>query len=415
MHESHGAIGKLQPHKKITIIGGGISGLFVGFYLKKYGIEFELFEKEKILGGKIGTKENSFGISETAANAVFSNDEVFELLEELKLDFIPTAKKLKKMVWRNSKLASPPITLWEILKILPNLFKAPVVTEQTSVFNFFSPLLGEKVTADVLAPVFGGVYAENIKDLHFTSIFKSWNKQASYLKFIISIIKQKKQQKQKSQSISFPNGMQELISSLHSYMKDEIKTDFTIEDLSRENTLICTHAHHAADIMRSSHPEISAELDKIKYNQLSSATLITSEQIPFLSGAFGVLFPPVQNEFNSLGILANSEIFPKRTLAPGLHSYTFILKSSDGEEDQVESDLKIMKAQKSFSQRKSVTITHWKTALPIYNYNRHQSILKLRSQFLQIEPGVCLFGNYVDGISLREILVHAKNLALSMK
>ena len=416
MQQTQGAIGTLKKDHKITIIGGGISGLFVAYHLKKQGIPFELHEKEEVLGGKIGTKVSPFGLSETAANAIFTNDDVFDLLDDLNLKYIPTEKKLKKMIWRKGKVASPPISVWEILKILPSLLKKPHVDEQTSVFDFFSPLLGKEVSSEVLAPVFGGVYAENIKDLHFKSIFKSWKNQRSYFSFIRSIIKEKKNQKRKSQSISFPGGMAELINALHDYLKDHIRLNSSIETLTSDNTLICTHAHHAAAILRVKHPKAAEILEKIHYNSLSSATLITEKEIPFLKGAFGLLFPPEKNAFHSLGILANSEIFPKRTLAPNHHSYTFILKGdSASTDDEVSHDLSLISAEASFKKKKSLLITHWATALPIYNYHRHQSILRLRSQFLQIEPGLCLFGNYVDGISLRDILGHAKKIARNSK
>lgn len=415
MYLSKGAIGKLIPSQKVTIIGGGISGLFVAFYLKKAGVDFELYEKSNQFGGKISTTKGPYGFCENAANAIYSNDEVYDLLSELKLNPIFSTRCLKKIIWRNAKITSPPLSLFEILSILPSIFRRPIVSEETTVQEFFLPLFGEKITNQVLAPVFAGIYAEHIETLHFKSIFKSWNHQKSYFRFILDIIKAKKKQKHKSESLSFKNGMQDLINALQESVKDHIIPNQNIETLSSNNTILCTPAHEAAKILNQKYPTISNELLKIRYNQLSSATLITKRQIPFLKKAFGVLFSPKEQSFHTLGILANSEVFSNRTCAPEYHSYTFIGKSADISESDLEQDLTLLKNVTSINEKVFINITRWKSALPIYDKNRYKSILKLRSQFLNIKPGLCLFGNYVDGISLREMLIHAKHLVDELK
>ena len=55
--------------------------------------------------------------------------------------------------------------------------------------------------------------------------------------------------------------------------------------------------------------------------------------------------------------------------------------------------------------------TNWNTAIPVYDVNRYNAINKLRSLFLNKSKGLVLFGNYVDGISIREIISHAKSFS----
>ena len=38
---------------KIIIIGGGITGLYIGYMFKKYNIDFDIYERNNIIGGKI--------------------------------------------------------------------------------------------------------------------------------------------------------------------------------------------------------------------------------------------------------------------------------------------------------------------------------------------------------------------------
>ena len=409
MLRSKGPIGGLFPGKPITIIGGGISGLFIGHYLKRKNIPFLLIEKEKFLGGKIGTIKNDYGLNEKAANAIFANEDVYELLSELGIAYDTTRTKLRKVIWRKNKPQSPPVKILEILLRLPFLLKKPNYAEDSTVFDFFSPLLGEKLCHEVLAPIFAGIYAEDISKLHFISLFKSWNNQKSYFQFLLTLFKNRKKQKTKAQSLSFPGGMQDLVNALKEELKDEIMLEKTIQLEKNQNYIICTDAHEASNLMNPLSPEIAKSLADIQYNKLSTATLITESKIPFLKNAFGILFSPTNNKLNSLGILANSEIFANRTSHHKLSSYTFILKTGSCNEEHVFKDLEVLHQSDISSDRKSIEVIHWDKALPIYNFNRYKNILKLRSQMLEYGNGPVIFGNYVDGISLRDILGHAKN------
>lgn len=416
MQSPHGPIGSLIPNKPITIVGAGISGLLMGYFLKKQNLEFQILEKEKIPGGKIGTKKNEFGLAEKSANAIFSNDDVIELLEELNIPILKADRSLKKFVWRGDKASTPPIKKSEILKTLPKLLKQHPVDEGISIKDFLTPLLGKKLCDEVVAPGLGGIYAHDIKDLHFESIFKNkTTKKSNYLSFLLDLKKNRKKQKNKATSISFEGGMQALINRLKESLSNEIKLSSKVEALDGENIILCTNAHEAADILKGSHPEVSDKLLAITYKSVSTATLITSTPISFLHNSFGVLFPPDSKKFYSLGILSNSEIYPKRTATSSLHSYTFIVKGTNDIENKVEKDLSSICEISSLEGKKSLTVTSWSSGIPLYDLKRFQNIRDIRSLFLDTNPGLVLFGNYIDGISIREILSMAKNFAIKTK
>ena len=61
---------KLHKSEHYRIIGGGIAGLLLGFYLKKAGVSFHIYEKTERAGGLLQTKKTRFGIAEGAANGV---------------------------------------------------------------------------------------------------------------------------------------------------------------------------------------------------------------------------------------------------------------------------------------------------------------------------------------------------------
>lgn len=410
MQVSTGIIGQLDPNKPIHIIGGGVAGLFIAYYLKKAQIPFTLYEQSDRVGGKIQTIENEFGLNEQAANAIFANDDVYDFLDELNLDYIPSNKKLKKLIWNGDKIISPFSLVFSILLRLPFLLRKPLVNESTSIYSFFSPLLGKKLTATLLSPIFAGIYAEDITELHFKSIFKTWNNQQSYLEFFKSLKKARKEQRHKPQSLSFKGGMQSLINHLEDDLSEHIKVSTTVDLDTLENVIICTDAKNAAKLLYQ-YPEISECLNHIEYNSLSTATLITAKPMTSLKKAFGVLFPPREKQIKSFGILANSEIFTRRVNKESYNSYTFILKSSLADESQINSDLQKLQESSLSSEKLSLLIKSWPLALPKYDENRFRQILKLRSLLLNTKKDIALFGNYIDGISLREILSHAKNFA----
>jgi oxygen-dependent protoporphyrinogen oxidase len=408
MIKSHGPIGTLVPNKSITIVGAGISGLLMGYYLKKENIPFKILEKENTVGGKIGTSSNEFGVAEKSANAVFSNDDVIDLLDDLKISYFEADRKLKKIVWRQGAAYSPPLKKREILIVLFSLFKKVPKLNNISVKDFFKPLLGEKICSEVLAPALGGVYAHDIEDLHFESIFKNVNTQKNYLSFLLQLKSKNKEQKKKATSISFDGGMQTLIDQLRLRLKDHIEINLEVENLDFDNTIICTNAHEAATILENRYPMISKELNRIIYRDVSTATLITKTPISFLRSSFGILFAPKSKNLNSLGILSNSEIYPKRTISKDLNSYTFIVKGTEDIEQKIHSDLNYISQDQVICGKKSLTITCWTKGIPLYDLNRYNTILQIRSKFVEVPRGLVLFGNYIDGISIREIITMAK-------
>lgn len=411
MIKSHGPIGSLVPNKSVTIVGAGISGLLMGYYLKKEKIPFKIIEKESTVGGKIGTSSNEFGVAEKSANAVFSNDDVIELLNDLNIPYFQADRKLKKFVWRQGAAYSPPIKKREIFRVLFSLFKKVPEFNNISVKDFFKPLLGETVCNEVLAPALGGVYAHDIEDLHFESIFKGMDSKKSYISFFLQLKNKKKNQTNKATSISFDGGMQTLINELRLQLKDHIHVNIEVSNLDTENTIICTNAHEAATILEYRYPMITEELRKIIYKDVSTGTLITRTPISFLKSSFGILFAPKSKEFNSLGILSNSEIYPKRTISNDLSSYTFIVKGTEDIEQRIHSDIDHLSQGQVMTDKKKLTITCWKKGIPLYDLNRYNTILQIRSKFVEVPKGLVLFGNYIDGISIREILTMAKQFS----
>lgn len=413
MQISQGPIGQIdKSQKEVTIIGAGISGLLMGYYLKKSGFLVSIYEKNNFVGGKINTIDTQYGPAETAANAVYTNDDVLALMEELNLKYAIAPHALKKYVWRNGKGKTPPFTILELLRIILGAFKIIDITNlsKKTVFDFFSPMMGNFFAAEVMSAALGGIYAEPTSKIHFQSLFKHPFKSKRYFGFFKELLQMRKtRSKLKAQSIGFDGGMKSFIDALKINLEGNIFLAHEYSELT-DNTIICTDAINASIILQEAAPKIATLLSQIKYNSMYTSTVFTKKPIQFLRNGFGVVFPPGEH-FKNLGILHNTAIFPKRVKEDDLYSYTFMTKAKSDIKEIIELELdKITEIgfSKNIVLRKT---TQWEKAIPIYDLNRFETIMQIRSEMNHIDPGLVLFGNYIDGISIREMVSMAKNFA----
>lgn len=405
MQQSQGPIGKLEK-KDIRIYGAGFSGLVMAYYLEKKGFQCEIFEAKEKPGGKIITQKTPYGICEKAANAIFSSDDVIELLTELDVNYVCAPSKIRKLIYRNNKISSP-VKPWELARTLFSLLKKVPTDSNITVHDFFLPLLGEKLCHELLSTALSGIYATDAKKLHFKSLFPDYKQSGRYLGLIKFLRSRRKKNKTKPVSISFENGMEEIIHKLIRKIKAPIHYENSPILNSNYNNIICTDAIDAAKVLQNDHPQISNLLEKINYTALNTLTVFSNTRIDELKNAFGVLIPAKKHE-QLIGIVANCEVFPKRVSNKKLHSYTLISRSTKLSQKEILEDFF------KVTQLKSENIVHtegkdWKRAIPRYDLNRSNIIQKIRSEMAKDTCGVILFGNYIDGISLREIVRQAKD------
>ena len=76
----------MEKPLNIGIIGGGITGLTLGYYFSKNGHNPTIFEKKSDSGGLIGTFETCSAHLEKYYHHIFTSDKhTIELIEELNL------------------------------------------------------------------------------------------------------------------------------------------------------------------------------------------------------------------------------------------------------------------------------------------------------------------------------------------
>jgi protoporphyrinogen oxidase len=405
-------IGKINPEdKNVHIWGAGFSGLVLGYYLKDQGYNITIHEKSNRVGGKIQTKKSGPGLVEKAANALYLNQDGLDLLRELKLEPIPATKKLKRLIMLNGK-PKRPFQLGLFSKVARCVYKKPpLVSDGLTVADFFKPLLGEENLKHYISPVLGGIYAVPAEQLHFKSVFPQVGKKAqfdSYFSFIKMMISYYKSQPklEVAGTVSFEGGMQTLVNRLAEVLKNDIKLNSKDHLKLRGNNIICTDAINAAELLKEIRPELSAELARIQYRELSTTTVFLKREIKSLSKSFGVLIPQ-DNGYNSIGILNNKAIFPFNN--ENVSAYTFICPKNLSKEELIQ-DLTLLNPEISAQDIEHIETTYWDKALPIYDLHLFLSVKKMH-QLAVKETNLAIFGNYVAGISLREMITAAKNFS----
>lgn len=405
-------IGKLNPaDKHVTIWGAGFSGLILGYYLKDKGYKITIHEKSNKVGGKIQTKKTQAGLVEKGPNALYMNADGMDLLKELKLEPLPAAKKLRRLLLIGGK-PKRPVQLGILSQLAVHGHKKPpLIADGLTVAEFFRPLIGSENINQFLSPILGGIYATSSESLHFKSVFSEMSHIAqfnSYWDFIKLLIKNQKMKPRLdvSGSVSFEGGMQTLINRLADVLKHDIKLNSKEQFKIKGNTILCTDAITASELTHEFKPEISTELARVKYQELSSVTVFLKREIKSLQKSFGVLIP-LESGFNSIGVINNKATFPANN--ENVFSYTFIARKKLSEAE-VYSDIKMLYSEFTEEDLEYMEQTHWDKALPIYDLQRFLSVKKLH-QLAKGEDHFAIFGNYVAGISLREMISAARAFA----
>ena len=145
---------------KVGIIGGGISGLSLGYFLTKKGHQVFLFEKEKELGGLLSflkKKEWSWTLEKFFHHFFSSDKELIELLKNLNLKEKIFFKRVKTSLFLNGKICqfdSPESLLRFPFFSFFEKIKTGLITFFLKYPPFF-PFFGEKKAMEELEKLYG--------------------------------------------------------------------------------------------------------------------------------------------------------------------------------------------------------------------------------------------------------------------
>ena len=417
---------KLQKHEHYRIIGGGIAGLLLGFYLKKAGVSFHIYEKTTRAGGLLQTEKKKFGIAEGAANGVLWCPEFEALANDLGLKLIAPQKITKRRyILRNNQFRRFPLSIWETWQAVRQFFGSHKPEKIDTLQDFCNTYLSQKVASQLLEPALAGIYAGQLHELSFSAILPNLAQtQAKNNRLGFALLKDAwKNRKNKRAKVakhlrggtlSFENGMQDLVDALAKYLSDNITYQADISALQQkdEATVLCVPAYSAAPFFGSH--QLGEKLNEISYSPIISITLFVEEtNLPKFKSGFGCLIPRNEN-YTILGVLFNHCIFDKRVTNKNVASLTCIMRDFDDsllkKTDKellniVSKDLKnLFDLQNDFLEHH---IYRWPKGIPLYSPTLQEKHLEIQTLLEKDFPNIRLFGNYTGQISVRKMCQEA--------
>jgi oxygen-dependent protoporphyrinogen oxidase len=458
----------------VIIIGEGITGLCVAYWLKKRGVKVTVLAKDTEVGGTMKSVQDHGFLYETGANTALETTPLFkELISDLKLEseFVyahPEGKN--RYILRDGILHSMPLGPVSFLstKLFSpaakiRVMKEPFIgraTKEESIAEFVERRLGRDFLDYAIDPFVAGVFAGKPEQLSVRSAFpKLYALEEKYGGLVKGMIKGAQERKQRAEkakdraeTFSFVSGMQMLPRAIATslgksvilnakvtnirnlttarnepsnepdarrYLVEYLHNDQEAE-MEADSVVFAIPAYDASPIIKSLSVETARVLSSIYYSPIVSIFLgVNRENIGHRLDGFGFLVPSKEKR-KILGCLWNSCLFAHRAPA-GMAALNAFIGGARQPELTTLSDERII--QITMDELKSIMqlsgnpvylhLTRWQKSIPQYEIG-YQHNIDAFAQFEESLPGIVLAGNYRGGISVGDCVQNAHEIAKAL-
>lgn len=345
---------------KIVILGAGISGLSLGWFLKKKykdDLELIILEKNTDSGGYIKTIQKDGFLFELGCRSCRTRGnglKTLQLIEDLKLEnevIIANPEAQNRFIYKNQKLEMFPRGIYSFLKsplmkgvfsaLCRDLFgKVKSSVKDETIYEFMKRRFSQDFAENLFDPLTSGICAGDISklslkscfpsiyefDVHFGSVIKGMmltkNPDDQFLSPFIKKLK-------KTSMFSFKRGMQTLTHALSRQLKDHILYESKIKKLEfvENGTAIYLEGENMimTDQVFSTIPpqKLSPLIDDLELksalNQFSSTSIATVsfgfKKQCLKEKGFGYLIPSKEKQ-EVLGVVFDSTVFKEQNQSP---------------------------------------------------------------------------------------------------
>ncbi len=445
----------------VLIIGAGISGLSLGWWLARHGLQVEIWEADDRVGGKMkSTRQDGYLTERAAAMVMNFRPEVSELIAETGLESVKTTRQAeaeaRRYLLHNGQLTDLPMRLgsmalsplWSLrgkLRLLAEPFIPPVYRKDESVSRFIKRRLGKEMLEKAVEPFVAGTLASD-PDLASAEacLPRLTALERRYGSITAGIIVNRLLRRRTAcvtDTFSFRNGMTTLVDTLARTSGMQISTSYQVADLTRKanawqvtaNTpngrrsihasqvVVTTPASQAATLVSSLDNGLAGLLREIKYAPVNIVhTGFDRTAIRHALDGTGFLVPrdALGKENPALtGNLWMSTLFPNR--APEgkvlLSSYIGGARMPEVQGWDTEHCLRttlsgLTRLLGIKADPEMVKVDRHMRALPLY-HGPHQARLQAIATRLQQLPGLYLEANYRGGVSVRDRIARSRIVA----
>ncbi|TAN43494.1 MAG: protoporphyrinogen oxidase [Nitrospirae bacterium] len=340
----------------IGIIGGGISGLSLAYFLleRDPSADITVFESEQRLGGKIWTDKTQGFLCEGGVNGFLDNrPKTLELAGKVGLKPLRSNDaSRKRFIFSDSRLQrlpeSPPsfftsglLSLPGRLRVMAEPFIPGNAQEEETLAAFAKRRLGQEAYEKLIDPMASGIYAGNPETLSLRACFpKVYDLEKNYGGLVRGMFALQRAKKKAGSGekvgagpggvlTSFYDGMAEVVDALKTKLGDRVRTGYRAVSIDRKGkgyqvffsdgsgfeagtVVVASPAYTASGMLREMNAHLSGIIATIPYPSLSVVCLgYRREKVKADLDGFGFLVPSREKR-TVLGTLWDSSIFPNR-------------------------------------------------------------------------------------------------------
>lgn len=444
---------------RIVIIGAGISGLSLGFFLKKArpSLNLIILEAQERPGGKIWSDKRDGFLCESGVNGFLDNRpktlELSSLLSITPLRSNDNARK--RFIYSKGRLRLIPespisflssdlLSLRGRMRVLCEAFLPKGQDDDESLAEFAIRRLGREAYEKLIDSMASGIYAGDPENLSLKSCFpRVYSLEREYGSLIRGMIRLQKKAREEGRPspgpgpggtlTSFQTGMGTLIDALRERLQENLRIMSRVSAITREDNLykviledgssipaetvvIATPAYEASAIFKKLDAGLSTLLSEIPYPSLSVVCLgYKKRRIGHNLNGFGFLVPHREKR-RILGSLWDSSIFPERapdgyvlirTMVGGMRASELALMEKDKIVTIVQEELRdIMgiRAEPDF-----VSVYVHEKAIPQY-IRGHSERLRIIDGLLLKYKRLYITGNAYRGIGVNDCIENSYKL-----
>jgi oxygen-dependent protoporphyrinogen oxidase len=286
----------------IAVVGGGISGLALGYYLDRSGVAVTVLEATPRPGGVIGTVCRDGPVLDIGPQRTRLTPPLQALAAELGVaDDLVIAPALPLHIFVDGRLRQAPVTFgaalttdllsWpDRLRILLEPFTGGIRPGETAA-EFFIRKFGRRTYERVIAPLFGGLFGSDPADMWarhaLASILTTLRIEGSLLRATLRGYRARRT----APTCSFRNGLQTLTDALASALGDRLRTRAAVEAVHRadhgfrlatpagelvaDQVVLACPSSAAAGMLRELAPELADRLGRLTFNRLAAVHMVS--------------------------------------------------------------------------------------------------------------------------------------------
>jgi oxygen-dependent protoporphyrinogen oxidase len=433
---------------RIAIIGGGLTGLTLAYYLQKEGVAYDLFEASPRPGGNLLSPTISEGYQlEAGPNSLLLSAELEELLTELGLaEAIQEAAPVSqhRYVLRGGQYqalpSSPPallasnfFSLKTKLRLVGELLRRPAPPRPgETVAAFFERHFGPEVVQYAVNPFVAGIYAGDPAELLLSLTFPQLAAlEAQYGSLLRGLAKGPKTARRRT--VTLRGGVQTLTHALAAQLTS-YHLGHAVQDASRLATgeyqltisnqpasasyshlALALPAYAAAKLLAPLFAPAAQALAAVRYPPM---TLVYSAYdraaVTHSLVGFGALNPKVEGTY-SAGSIWTSSLFPDRVPSGQILFTSFVGGAQFAQQAQEPEAQQLAAVHQELSSLYGITGVprwqgryYWPQSIP--QFDQHLATAREAVAPLAAE-GIVAVANWQVGVSVPDCVKYARRLA----